>query len=437
MYGPIYNYFNEYPADLWQNGVDSYLSRGWCRLEMNMAAAIPLALDGPHEVLGRHDHVDKVTGDRLILTPKRMENFSGHFKLNLYDGRRPHLMFGSYESLSRQAPYILPSFHNKYNFYLTYFQKFVPHADDAEFTVEADREVVESYAAGLTFHVEEIAAKAEVEVLKDGYEGERNEDGDFHGFGSFKYIATGDFYEGNWDTHKKSGKGTMRFGNGDVYHGDWYDDHMHGKGTLKYCDGDVYEGDFVQGLKSGAGLYTYSNQDTLYAQFEEENINGKGIFKSHAVQIANECKYDQGTKRGKGKVKYSHEFTYEGKWTGKGKLSVPTFSNVANAPGLKTADPGAKSHLVQTAVLRLTQAAILSCNTNKFPPGHPMLEKITLFSVDPVERDEQIKCLYKSAGQHVVDNQMVPTALDAVTNSIEMEIYMKPIDELLIMMTSP
>ena len=70
-----------------------------------------------------------------------MENFSGHFKLNLYDGRRPHLMFGSYESLSRQAPYILPSFHNKYNFYLTYFQKFVPHADDAEFTVEADREV--------------------------------------------------------------------------------------------------------------------------------------------------------------------------------------------------------------------------------------------------------------------------------------------------------
>ena len=47
--------------------------------------------------------------------------------------------------------------------------------------------MVESYAAGLTFHVEEIAAKAEVEVLKDGYEGERNEDGDFHGFGSFKY----------------------------------------------------------------------------------------------------------------------------------------------------------------------------------------------------------------------------------------------------------
>jgi hypothetical protein len=37
-------------------------------------------------------------------------------------------------------PYLLPSFHNKFNFYMTYFEKFSPLAEGALWSVEGDRE---------------------------------------------------------------------------------------------------------------------------------------------------------------------------------------------------------------------------------------------------------------------------------------------------------
>lgn len=452
MYGPIHNYFNEYPAQLWCSGPDSYLSRGWCRLEMCFAAALPVALDHAHQQLGREEHYDP-EGNRVILYPPRLDKLSGNLRLNTLDGRRPHLIYGSYESLARQAPTILPSFHNKYNFYLSYFEKYWPITEDSFFTVQADKEVVRQMLTRLEFHVKEVSLKADVEALRDGYEGERNADGDFHGFGSYKYIETGNYYSGDWENHKKSGQGKMKYGNGDAYEGEWQNDLRHGKGTLVYNDGDMYEGEFESDLKCGKGVYTYSNQHKLVAEFKEESIHGGGVMTGQLSSFKNVAQYHEGQRIGSGEMTFSHDFTYEGNYRPDGHASLQSFQN-KNAIGYTgpskgknknkgngaqteaLGDPHVKKHLVGTAVQLLTAETLKCFSTGKFPQDHPLLGNLRLFSSDYVERAQEIRNLFRQVGQEVDLNPMVPARRDAVLNSMGLVIVMKPVEELLIMMAN-
>ena len=41
-----------------------------------------------------------------------------------------------------------------------------------------------------------------------------------------------DFYEGNWENDKKSGKGLMIFASGKKYEGDFVNEKFNGKGKL-------------------------------------------------------------------------------------------------------------------------------------------------------------------------------------------------------------
>ena len=269
MHGPIKNYFKEYPAALWNSGTEAYLARGWCRLEMCYAASVPTirsdrATFDPRVALRGND----------IIEP-RIRKMSGKFQMAVSDARRPHLMYGSYESLARMPPYILPSFYNKYNFYLSYFQKYNPVEDEAYFYVEKDRQLVRKLLSYTEEHVIEMEESATKEALMDGFEGDYNEDGQFHGYGTFKYIESGNWYEGNWFNGKKEGDGKMKYGNGDIYEGEWKNDLMHGKGKMSYKDGDIFEGTFINGLKEGGGLYTFGNRDVLKSTFSEEKMHGK------------------------------------------------------------------------------------------------------------------------------------------------------------------
>jgi hypothetical protein len=75
----------DYKADAFQTGTDAYVNRAWCRLEMFLAANLQL----------------KNTSAR--------DNVYGRLKIAVLDGRRPHFVYGSKESVEdRQAIELQP-----------------------------------------------------------------------------------------------------------------------------------------------------------------------------------------------------------------------------------------------------------------------------------------------------------------------------------------
>ncbi len=55
----------------------------------------------------------------------------------------------------------------------------------------------------------------------------------FHGTGTY-IFASGERYEGEFDTFKKDGRGTYYYLNGNTYEGEWRLDKKHGKGVYTY-----------------------------------------------------------------------------------------------------------------------------------------------------------------------------------------------------------
>lgn len=75
----------DYKADAFQTGTTAYVNRAWCRLEMFLASNLPL----------------KNTSAR--------DNVYGRLKSAVLDGRRPHFVYGSQESVDgRQAIELQP-----------------------------------------------------------------------------------------------------------------------------------------------------------------------------------------------------------------------------------------------------------------------------------------------------------------------------------------
>jgi hypothetical protein len=132
------------------------------------------------------------------------------------------------------------------------------------------------------------------------YEGERNDDGKPHGYGTMRYPKNDknerEKYIGDWNDGKRTGKGKLTWICGDVYEGEWVDNKRHGKGKHTSADGIVYEGEFEQGnfikgkitwsdgtYKEGTwendtfleGIIVNVNNDNLY--FEEKWIKGEAI----------------------------------------------------------------------------------------------------------------------------------------------------------------
>jgi len=56
--------------------------------------------------------------------------------------------------------------------------------------------VVAAWTAKVLRHIHTIEQQA-TDAMKDGYEGERNEAGEYHGQGAFRYLETGEVYEGS------------------------------------------------------------------------------------------------------------------------------------------------------------------------------------------------------------------------------------------------
>lgn len=71
----------------------------------------------------------------------------------------------------------------------------------------------------------------------------------FDGIGSSEFM--GNYYEGSWRLHDRSGQGLMKFANGDEYNGEWAYDKQDGYGILTCSNGDQYRGNWKAGKKNG------------------------------------------------------------------------------------------------------------------------------------------------------------------------------------------
>ncbi len=110
--------------------------------------------------------------------PDRITRFAAGLALHAQHDRRPHFLFGSRE-LKHNHPYsCLAPMQN------SFFEKY--HPEKGALSVASDME----HIAAL---VEEI--KPYMKSVVEGYVGEKNANGDFHGKGVYTY-ASGASYEG-------------------------------------------------------------------------------------------------------------------------------------------------------------------------------------------------------------------------------------------------
>ncbi|XP_047368596.1 radial spoke head 1 homolog isoform X4 [Vespa velutina] len=109
------------------------------------------------------------------------------------------------------------------------------------------------------------------------YEGERNEQGDRHGFGK-ALLPNGDMYIGRYCEGLRNGKGIYVFKNGARYDGEWRQGLKYGQGTFWYPDGTRYEGDWKRDTKYGFGVYFYENKDVYEGSWKKNLRHGLGTY---------------------------------------------------------------------------------------------------------------------------------------------------------------
>ncbi|XP_076803429.1 radial spoke head 1 homolog [Clavelina lepadiformis] len=109
------------------------------------------------------------------------------------------------------------------------------------------------------------------------YEGDRNEEGERHGYGKAT-LPNGDTYEGQYDRGKRHGQGTYRFKSNARYIGEYLHNKKHGQGTFIYPDGSRYEGSWVDDQRQGNGKYFYVNSDTYEGEWSKHERHGQGSY---------------------------------------------------------------------------------------------------------------------------------------------------------------
>ena len=180
--------FKQYGSPLWNQGDHAYLSRAWCLVEMMYATNIPL-----------------VESSAL-----RLSKFRNALLTCIQQNRRPHVLYGTNESKLNRNFRIVPPMQD------SWFDDHNPV--NGNLSLEADRDAVRRL-------VEEL----DIRRVEAGYEGERNDKGEMHGKGVYRY-ADGAVYEGDFKDGLSHGRGIERRADGSIRHnGEWRNDQPHGK----------------------------------------------------------------------------------------------------------------------------------------------------------------------------------------------------------------
>ena len=127
----------------------------------------------------------------------------------------------------------------------------------------------------------------EPEVGENGlYEGERNEAGERHGRGSYRF-GDGGVYEGEWRHNLQEGHGAMRYASGSAYEGEWWQGMQEGRGVFRFVSGSEYDGEWVRGKRHGKATYRYADGRAEVARYREgANDRGEGAMWSADRRVA-------------------------------------------------------------------------------------------------------------------------------------------------------
>ncbi|CAK9808762.1 Radial spoke head 1 homolog [Anthophora quadrimaculata] len=109
------------------------------------------------------------------------------------------------------------------------------------------------------------------------YQGERNAQGDRHGYGE-ALLPNGDIYVGHYCKGLRHGRGLYVFKNGARYDGEWRRGVKYGQGTFWYPDGTRYEGEWKRDMKYGFGVYYYINGDVYEGSWKKHFRHGMGSY---------------------------------------------------------------------------------------------------------------------------------------------------------------
>jgi hypothetical protein len=280
------SWFEGYKSPGWRGTPHSYLSRGWCRIEMFYAANIPVPKD----------------------SPTRLNKFAAGLKFQRQEGRRPHILYGSKEKADLRAPIILPPL--QYSFFDQY------HPEKGTLTREQDRLKIRELVKDLLPYVKKVERKYEGEFLN----------GQRHGKGIY-YYPEGTVYDGEWKMNKKTGSGKYHYVDGAIYEGEWQNDKIHGKGLYQYSDGSMYQGSWEKDRKEGKGKFILPAGSFYDGDWKNDKRNGSGL---HQYKDGGfyEGEWKNDLQHGKGKYHFASDAEYEGDWVlgkmeGNGKYTHP------------------------------------------------------------------------------------------------------------------
>ncbi|XP_030749672.1 radial spoke head 10 homolog B-like isoform X2 [Sitophilus oryzae] len=128
--------------------------------------------------------------------------------------------------------------------------------------------------------------------FKNGYPSGRGEmvlpdlsvyDGDFclgffHGKGVLNINSTPIFYNGEWNTGQRSGKGWMVYDQNNWYDGEFINDMRHGYGFRQFKNGTKYKGSWSNDKINGEGCMIWNNNDYYVGKWSDGYQDGYGEY---------------------------------------------------------------------------------------------------------------------------------------------------------------
>eukprot|EP00013_Stygamoeba_regulata_P011819 CAMPEP_0177686606 /NCGR_PEP_ID=MMETSP0447-20121125/33661_1 /TAXON_ID=0 /ORGANISM="Stygamoeba regulata, Strain BSH-02190019" /LENGTH=334 /DNA_ID=CAMNT_0019196745 /DNA_START=160 /DNA_END=1164 /DNA_ORIENTATION=- len=170
------------------------------------------------------------------------------------------------------------------------------------------------------------------------YEGERDEQGRYHGQGRLFYVSDDprcrDCYIGAFVHGLREGIGELRWADHSaVYNGEFADDKINGYGTLQWSTGMKYTGEWVDNKFEGRGTLVWKNGKKYEGSWRQSKPHGCGILTYTRDDQRNRCYYKgdwrDGKRYGHGVMEWTNHARYEGNWR-KGKrygYGVHSFPN--------------------------------------------------------------------------------------------------------------
>jgi len=105
------------------------------------------------------------------------------------------------------------------------------------------------------------------------YEGELNEDDEYHGLGVLRERRFNTYYVGDWEYGMQTGKGIMVMPGGVCYEGGFEYSRFHGRGVMQFPDGKRLTAKYVRDNRKGTAKMEWPCGDVWEGRFESDNIS--------------------------------------------------------------------------------------------------------------------------------------------------------------------